>query len=647
MAYGQKYSITYATKADKLVELKMWQKGYTGSIITLQGIDVSLQYIPNSDSPYEPIVASQLDVTIDFTDTVADIIDFTNIDDRYMYIEMYIDNVINWVGFLINDNVQISYSTGRKIATFNATDGLGMLKDIPFTPHIGNYGVNDSNAILTILLLCFNSIGFKNNRNLVTMCSYYALGMADRGDATWRDPFNQTWMNYRNFLKDEYNYTNCLDVISNIAKSFGCRVFQARGRWWIVAINEFAEPNAYYTEYNSLGIRVDNGDGNQINTSSIIEHYCNQTSNLYFINNSQLKIIYKGFYKIIAEGNVDMAENYLPNGNLIDNDGTEAKFWVRDSTGDATCLLQYNSTYDYYYFELVTTPGGPAGTASIALEATSQPNVTAGDSLNLNILIGATSTDQPIGFIDITIFDGTTTWYLNNNAKWQTTSTSYTVYNPKTTGDAEDFTLDLKTEPFPLLATGTLSFKYRVSEGVSTFNTLTNFVMKIKSKIEKYELTGTILDTNQYVHKIEFPYGVGGYDSYYPSAKGALLRSDKSIATQWYRYGLFESDVFLSLPELLVQQYVNTYGQNIINVDCDLTSYYTSNTQYPVLDASKLLFAEDNDPDVINISNKSYMISNSTINYPSNQINATLLQISNDEIECTRVNKYTLQKTTF
>jgi hypothetical protein len=647
MAYGQKYSITYATKADKLVELKLWQEGYTGSIITLQGIDVSLQYIPNSDDPYEPILASQLDISIDFTDNLSDIIDFTDIDDRFMYIEMYINNVINWVGFLINDNVQISYSTGRKIASFNATDGLGMLKDIPFTPHIGNLGVNDTNSLLNILLRCFNSIDFKNDRNLITMCSYFALGMADRGDASWRDPFAQTYMNYRNFLQDEYNYTNCLDVISNIAKSFGCRVFQAKGKWWIIAINEFAETNAYYTEYTSLGARVDNGDGNQINTSSVIQYYCNNTSNLYFINNSQVKIINKGFYKIVAEGNVVPAENYLPNGDLRDNDGTEATFWTRDSTGDATCLLQYNATYDYYYFELVTTPGGPAGTASVELEAASQPNVTPGDALNLNILIGATSTDQPIGFIDMTITDGTTTYYLNNQSKWQLGSTSYTVYNPKTTGAAEDFTLDLKTEPFPPLVNGTLSFKYRVSEGVSTFNTLTNFVLKIKSKIASYELSGSIIENEQYVHKIEFPYGVGGYDSYYPSAKGALLLSDKSIATQWYRYGLFETDSFLSLPELLIQQYVNTYGQNIINVDCDLTSFYTANTSYPILDASKLLFAQDNDPAVINISNKSYMIGNSTVNYPSDQTNATLLQISNTEITCTKVNKYTLQKTTF
>ena len=92
---------------------------------------------------------------------------------------------------------------------------------------------------------------------------------------------------------------------------------------------------------------------------------------------------------------------------------------------------------------------------------------------------------------------------------------------------------------------------------------------------------------------------------------------------------------------------MNTYALNIINVDCYLSSYYTENATYPTFNASKLIFAEDTDPAVINISDKSYMLGNSTINYPSDTIQATLLQISNNEIECTRVNKYNVQPSTF
>jgi hypothetical protein len=645
MAYGQKYSVLFATRADKNVELKIWQDPYTGAIIDLQGVGVNLEYIPNSDDPYEPIFASQLGISIDFTDDLSDIINFTNIDDRFNYVEMYVDGVIQWVGFIINDNVQISYSTGRKIATFNATDGLGMLKDIPFVP-ITSTGVNDVSSLLTILRTCFDLIDFKDKRNTVTMCSYFANGMSDRAVNSWRDPFVQTFMCYRNFLKDEYTYTNCLDIISNIAKSFGCRIFQANAKWWIVAVNEFAETNAYYTEYNTSGARVDNGDGNLINTSSTIQPYSTNTSGLYFIDNSQLKILKKGFYKIIAEGNVEMADNYIPNGNLLDNDTIEAEYWTRGSTGSATCLLLENTILDYYYFQLEA----PTGTAEVFLNTSSNAYVTTGDALELNIKIGANTSASVIGFIDISINTGSTIHYLNNNKEWQTTSTSFSVFNPKTSGPAQDFILDLKTAIFP--ANGQLSFKYRISAGIA-FTTLTNFVLKIKSIVSAYKLTGTLVENEQYTNTISLPYGSSGSQSLYPSNKGALLYSNNavlggySVAAGWYRYGQDPAGEFFTISELIVQQYINTYGQNIINLDASVSSFYTENATYPILNAAKLIFATDTDPASINVSAKSYMLGNATIDLPTDQTNLTLLQISNTEIVCTRVNTYSPQTSTF
>ena len=644
MAYGQKYSVLFATRANKDIELKIWQDSYVGAIIDLQGVDVNLQYIPSSDDPYEPIIASQLGVTIDFTDDLSDIINFTNINDRFTYVEMYVNSVIEWVGFVINDDVQISYSTGRKMAAFNATDGLGMLKDIKFVSENANYGVNDIILLKDIFRACFNSIEFKDDRNYITMCSYYSTGMYTRATQLYADPFDQACLNYRSLLEDEYNYTNCLDILSNIAKSFGCRIFQAKAKWWVVAINEFATINAYYSEYAPTGLRVNNGDGNIINTSSTIQPYLGNTSGLYFIDNSQLKVIKKGFYKIIAEGSVEIADNYLPNGDLKDNNGTDATYWVRASTPDGTCLLQYDTLSDFYFFELNAPSGGAAGTASVTLNTNSNAYVTTGDSLQLNILIGAPSQATPIGFIDITINTDSLIYYLNNDAKWQTTATSYTVFNPKTTGPSEDFVLDLKTAIFP--GDGSLSFAYRISEGISIV-TLTNFVLKIKSTISAYNLSGTLVENKQYTKTINLPYGSSGSQSFYPSAKGTLILTNKSVAAGWYRYGFDPAGEFYTLSELIVQQYVNTYALNIINVDCNLSEFYTSNTNHRMLNASKLIFATDTDPASINISSKSYMLGNATISYPSNTASATLLQISNTEIVCTRVNKYIPQTSIF
>ena len=82
---------------------------------------------------------------------------------------------------------------------------------------------------------------------------------------------------------------------------------------------------------------------------------------------------------------------------------------------------------------------------------------------------------------------------------------------------------------------------------------------------------------------------------------------------------------------------MNIYGKNIINIDCDLSSFSTTNG---VLNASKLLKATDTDPSPINISSNSYMLGNSTTDYAENRTSATLLQISNTNIPCTLTKNY-------
>ena len=101
-----------------------------------------------------------------------------------------------------------------------------------------------------------------------------------------------------------------------------------------------------------------------------------------------------------------MAENYISNGNLEDNNGTDATFWTRTVTGDGACVLMQSVSLDSFYFQLTTVPGGPAGTAEVKVVAGANPYVTSGDSLQLNVIIGAASTNIPVGFIEIKIDTG-------------------------------------------------------------------------------------------------------------------------------------------------------------------------------------------------------------------------------------------------
>ena len=152
MAYENKYKATFATQTGKTAYLYLQEDSYAGSLIEYQGVSINLQYIPNSDDPFEPVYASQLNVVLDVTDDLANIPDFTTLDDRKYFAKLYLDSDLEWCGWVLSDNVQISYSTGRKEMSFNAIDGLGMLKSIPL-PIDASTNTNAINTLLYFIYL--------------------------------------------------------------------------------------------------------------------------------------------------------------------------------------------------------------------------------------------------------------------------------------------------------------------------------------------------------------------------------------------------------------------------------------------------------------------------------------------------------------
>ena len=179
MAYQNKYQATFATKSGKIAYLYLAEDGYSGSVIQYQGIHIDLQYIPNSDDPFEPIFASQLNIVLDVTDNISNMPNLVTLNDRKYNAKLYIDSDLEWEGWVLSDSVQLGYSTGRRQLSFNAVDGLGILRDIllPIDPTVNS---NQINSLLYYLNLCLNQLAFPDNPNLKIVCSYYASGMNDR-----------------------------------------------------------------------------------------------------------------------------------------------------------------------------------------------------------------------------------------------------------------------------------------------------------------------------------------------------------------------------------------------------------------------------------------------------------------------------------
>ena len=632
MAYQNKYQATFATKSGKIAYLYLAEDGYSGSVIQYQGIHIDLQYIPNSDDPFEPIFASQLNIVLDVTDNISNMPNLVTLNDRKYNAKLYIDSDLEWEGWVLSDSVQLGYSTGRRQLSFNAVDGLGILRDIllPIDPTVNS---NQINSLLYYLNLCLNQLAFPDNPNLKIVCSYYASGMNDRATHSYSEPFSQTYLANRTFLNN-FIYTDCLSVISNIVKSFGCRIFQAGGKWWIVAINEFANINAYYTEYDYTGAVVSSGT---INTLTQIQGYTGNTSNLYFIDNTQIKLLRKGYNKIQQSIGIPVADNYAPNGNFRPYSGNQVYNWDAYASSGASVTIVDDPSYTSAQYRLTKTSGSCFIQIEVAagLSPAKGPFINGNNSLDVSwIFQGQDLSASPRALVYMYITDGTISYYWDGTNWIYNTITFMTVPAYTGTSGSDINTYSFKTKPTPIA--GQLFFKLSLEAGTGNFIQISNFKIAVTPFASNVDYTGYIVNNNQYVKTIDIPYGYDSPETGYAPELGIFLNSSGNYLDGWYEYGT--SVYYSSLLLLLFQKYINIFGNNIINIDCSLSSWNTANGY---INAAKLFNATDTDPSQINISSNSYMLGNATISYSNDEIKSTLLQISNANISATFTRLFT------
>ena len=170
MAYANKYRIKNILQNGIYSDLYLLENGYIGDVIELLGNQMELQYLGNSDNPYDAIFSSQLNVSIDVTDDPSVMPDFTTNDDRKYYAEFYLDSVLQWRGYALTDSVQLTFSAGRKTMSFNCTDGLGMLKSIPLQISTES-DINEMKDILFYIRTALNSLSFPGDCNISTSCN--------------------------------------------------------------------------------------------------------------------------------------------------------------------------------------------------------------------------------------------------------------------------------------------------------------------------------------------------------------------------------------------------------------------------------------------------------------------------------------------
>jgi hypothetical protein len=645
MAYEIKYTITTASKSNVNSVVYLYEDGYVGTPIEYQAISLQLEYIPSSDDTFEPIYVSQLSLTIDVTDDIENMPNFTTLDDRKYFVKVVSGGITDFQGWALSDDVQFSFNTGRKELSFNALDGLGMLERIKYDLPNTIYLTQVEKAII-LIKDCLLKLEYPFDYDIISGISFYAEGMTNRTGNLNAEPLNQTYINYASIVNDNQETLSCLEILRMIIKSFGSRLFQANGNWNIVSITQFAQDSYYTTIYNSDGTL----SGNAISSiKGIIEGYTGNDTGLYFVDNSQFKLIKKGYNKIRFAKSIQHPDNYATNWDLkifeyVSPTVSNAFGWTQVRNGGTNYVKAYpNRKYNSFILshDLTVNP------YYVSVSPNNLPNINSSDTITMSFDFAGLGTPaggpDALFILKIQVNPATgPSFFLDNNKIWKEAVNSndhyyFEAFNPS------DVTANVNVETPVCPISGQLVIELILCDNSAPYwkstiggADVSNFNIKLNSNFLGLTTESYITNSDEYVLEIDLPMGFNDSNDGKYNYKGFLSDSTGTNLKNWYRQE-YSTDIYRSLSELVVKQYSNCLNKNIINLDAAFMGMQTTEGRFS---GAMPLRATDTDPAQISVNDKRYILGNSNIDLPNDVITATLLEINPNNITSTLTTIY-------
>jgi len=623
MPYGLRYTITQILRNGTNQVIEIYERDYAAGIVkTYKPISIIVQPNSNEEYPYPTIISTQVNFSI-LLETQDDYDQFPNVlsqDDRKYYVILKESTNVMWRGYMFNDYTQMGFSTGITQADFTCIDGISFIQNIEY---VRDDSINQLDTQLNVISDGLKLIAYPDVLNLVVACSYFAGGMLDRQDGVSNEPFSQIYQYRRDFMGESY-----YDIIGKIMTSFNCRMFQANGDWCIFSMNEMAATTNYFTKYNILATPTITSSGVLSNTVNIVPY---ADGNVHFINNSQIKLLKKGFYNIQGRGAYESALNYCDNADLKLNafPTNTATGFILGATGDSTATIVPDTAGQFDAVSLVRNTSGLASIENGNLAAPNYFLPYIGEVPFKLSFEHATSTGAKL---QISMNTSLGVVYLDTNGLWQSSVQNLTI-------DDNDATYSTYTKDIPpYFVTGVAIFgylKFKIVCNASGESTaLRNFIIQrgdseIKFIEANYVADNTIQSTLQV---FEQPYGNNYLTTYtYSSNKGVLCASDGTFLKDWY--SSCPSGTPLGAIDLIVfmtYQNIRNLNKNVATVECDLGEH-TSSGAFVYLD--KVFTTTDTVTGNLSYTGKKFIMNRVSQNAYVNELNSVqLIEVSVAEI---------------
>jgi hypothetical protein len=623
MAYGLRYNLQQALRDSSTLFVNIYEDGYTGSVYSYTPTAITISPNTISDEPEPGIISSQLIVSflLSSQDDYNNFPTLLTYEDRQYYVELTRTPLngsqsVVWRGFMFNDYVNVPFTTGNLEVNITCIDALSFMKN-SFYSYTDTS--NQIEKLYNVLSQGLNSIGFPNSPSLYQCCSYFGASMANRGANAANEPFSQTYIYKRDLQQQNY-----YDLIEQIVKSFGCRLFQQNGDWWIMSANEMAASTIYYTKYN---LSTGSSTGGTLSNGITISPY--NGSNIHFINNSQNKITRKGYPVVKVSAPVKFTSDYISNGTFKVNSGGSVSNWSVTEVGDATVTL-IPITSEPYDVVLFYIPGGGSNITEFKYitPGTLPYFYPPGFNFSFDTAISNGSSMQIRIYVENSIGQK---FYANSSGVWGAPGAvnTFTVNYTAAPNVWQTISYDLQLGAFNIGGTNyNVEGYFRVEFICSTAG---NVYLRNPRANQSSNGLPSSLTTTRYITTInsltkDFESSLGIYRSDIQNCYGALFYSNAAPITSWYRYSHLGT-TYGSLPILIARELSNLFNRNYATLEADLGETVLSNN---VIYLNNTYTITDTYTNPLSYNDKKFIANRTDINlYINQENNLQLLEITN------------------
>ena len=239
MARSEKYRIEFKNRQGDTCTVQFMYEGYTGSstYLTPASRPFVLSEYNTDENMFKPYRPQQATINIVASDSSVTMENFmTDNDDDILVIFSFGSFSPYWYGYILQDNFQESWIATSHILTLTATEGIGQLSEKEFS---------DDGAEVVGKITPWEALEFcvqETPQDLVESRVYNSLYHTSMDDTNTDMCLDQCYLDARTFMQEPKQYDSKLEVLTKINQSFGQTMFQYKGEWYFLRLEDLYIP---------------------------------------------------------------------------------------------------------------------------------------------------------------------------------------------------------------------------------------------------------------------------------------------------------------------------------------------------------------------------------------------------------------------